>query len=296
MRIDEKKPTDAPAAAGVQSLQGNNTAAAANTAAAQNTAAATPAAAAARPTTAATPTTAAKPTTAATATAPSPTAIAPSADDMPANLLCPISMCVLEAPVMVPCCGRSYSRESLLRALRQRPACPLCCASLADFDAHNAPPNRSLEDAVERALAAASDTTAAGAAAPPPTLTDLTAPADWAVSVTHLADDSGATHAARLSIQCGNQRLCRAEPQLLILVLDISGSMHSTPSSASDSPLSQAMFARNALVDMARMAGPASNVQLATVAYNQSFVLEPTESQMRRGGGTSFLAAFKGEE
>jgi len=214
----------------------------------------------------------------------------------------------MSSPVMVPCCGRSFSRDSLVTALVNRAVCPLCNASLRDFDAGAAPPNRSLLDAIERAntqehgtaSGATGGSTASGmTGGDVPTVHQLfTAAHDqstngWAVDIDQLVDDSGALHGAHLHVTCRNPALYRNEEQLLLLVLDISSSMHWNSGGAV--PLDQAIFAQNALRDMASTAGASTNVRLATVAYNQHYILDPSEEQMRRGGGTSFFAAFQGE-
>lgn len=223
------------------------------------------------------------------------------------DFLCPISLSIMSSPVLVPCCGRSFSRDSLVTALSNRAVCPLCNSSLRDFDASAAPPNRSLQDAIEHANAQELDTPAFGAtggniapdmvAGDVPTVHQLfTAPHEstsgWAVDIEQLVDDSGASHGAHLRVKCLNPALYRNEEQLLLLVLDISTSMHWNMGGAV--PLDQAIFAQNALRDMASTASASTNVRLATVAYNQHYILDPSEDQMRRGGGTSFFAAFQG--
>lgn len=63
---------------------------------------------------------------------------------------CPITLDRLRDPVVVPCCGRAFSRHALRTALRVLPRgdakCPLCRASLVAFDVERAPRVRDLED------------------------------------------------------------------------------------------------------------------------------------------------------
>jgi hypothetical protein len=63
-------------------------------------------------------------------------------NDIAEELICPITLDLLEDPITVPCCGRSYSRQSLIHCfdLNMR-LCPTCRKNLADFNPRTAPKN-----------------------------------------------------------------------------------------------------------------------------------------------------------
>lgn len=68
------------------------------------------------------------------------------------DLQCPITHELFEDPISVPCCGNSFSRDSLIRALNTQHSkrCPSCRAELNDYDPTIAPKNIRLNYLVER--------------------------------------------------------------------------------------------------------------------------------------------------
>ncbi|KAG7375826.1 hypothetical protein PHYPSEUDO_015148 [Phytophthora pseudosyringae] len=60
------------------------------------------------------------------------------------GLLCPITLELLEFPVVTGCCGKTFSSEGLRQALRQNPLCPFCRERLSSTH-----PNRDVAKLVE---------------------------------------------------------------------------------------------------------------------------------------------------
>lgn len=78
---------------------------------------------------------------------------------------CPITLEHLADPVVVPCCGKAFSRHALGEALSRQRHCPLCRASLATFRVERATRVRDLEGvAITRVL---------GPTPPPPAMAAL---------------------------------------------------------------------------------------------------------------------------
>ena len=59
------------------------------------------------------------------------------------DLICPISLELLDNPITVPCCKKAFSKVSLQEYLRPNLRayykCPLCREDLSFFDVNNAP-------------------------------------------------------------------------------------------------------------------------------------------------------------
>ena len=53
---------------------------------------------------------------------------------IPDDLMCPISMELLNNPITLPCCGRAVSRDSLSKSFEHSTKCPLCNAALDNVD------------------------------------------------------------------------------------------------------------------------------------------------------------------
>src|SRR4051794_25658992 len=57
------------------------------------------------------------------------------------HLKCPITLDLLNDPIIVPCCTKAFSRLSLTQHLENKKICPMCNGDLQDFDPINAPKN-----------------------------------------------------------------------------------------------------------------------------------------------------------
>jgi hypothetical protein len=50
------------------------------------------------------------------------------------DLICPISLELFQDPITVPCCGNSFSRQSLIKYFSDgNKKCPNCRGKLADY-------------------------------------------------------------------------------------------------------------------------------------------------------------------
>lgn len=66
------------------------------------------------------------------------------------DLNCPITHDLMVDPITVPCCGRSFSRQSLVDAFQyQGTQCPACRESINDFNPETAPKNVALAYMIE---------------------------------------------------------------------------------------------------------------------------------------------------
>lgn len=70
------------------------------------------------------------------------------------DLMCPITLTLLEDPIVAPCCGRGFSRESLKACFNNVPeedrSCPSCKKSLEFFNVDGAPKSVNLNYLIEK--------------------------------------------------------------------------------------------------------------------------------------------------
>ena len=72
---------------------------------------------------------------------------------MEEELVCPISKDWLDDPITVPCCCRSFSRQSLIHSFDHNgETCPWCRQTLSHYDPHITPKNTVLANLVELAI------------------------------------------------------------------------------------------------------------------------------------------------
>src|SRR5271154_3776619 len=69
--------------------------------------------------------------------------------EVPFHLKCQISQSLLIDPIMVPCCGRVFSRSSLEVVLEERKFCPVCFRDISGFDIKHAPKVIAIQDAID---------------------------------------------------------------------------------------------------------------------------------------------------
>lgn len=69
--------------------------------------------------------------------------------NIPKDLQCPITHDLLEDPITSPCCGRAFSRISLIEWLETSLNCPICRKDMQDFNAENAPKLINLDYMIE---------------------------------------------------------------------------------------------------------------------------------------------------
>ena len=202
------------------------------------------------------------------------------------SLTCPLTGAILEDPVVVPCCGRAFTRSALADALPSSAHCPLCHADLTvyGFDANTAGGNAVLAEMVNilhqptavlpphRWNASITPITATPPIAPSSTASSAPAPSSTAPSAPVKAE-------FRLTLE--NSRFA-PRPTLFVAVLDSSGSMSGGPERQ----------VRTALRHILGLAATAPHLQLVVVSYNSTATEIHTAEDYVIGGGTNFRCAF----
>jgi ankyrin repeat protein/uncharacterized protein YegL len=191
------------------------------------------------------------------------------------DLLCPITLELLEDPITVPCCGKACSRAPLVHHLsvNQR-TCPMCRGDLSVFDAETVATNVVLKSLIEDLHIV--------------TLTDdkISQPHKYEASLTHIAE-----HYYKFQLRLDHSQFA-VKPSLFIAVVDTSGSM-------AGSPINQV---KEALIHIMSMAHSNPNIEVIIVTYDNFAQLLPcggtpneiknTINTLSAGGGTNFNAAF----
>lgn len=69
---------------------------------------------------------------------------------MEKDLICPITLELLDDPISVPCCGISFSRSALIQVFNYTKNCPWCRKILNRFDPTNAPKNIMISNMIKQ--------------------------------------------------------------------------------------------------------------------------------------------------
>jgi ankyrin repeat protein len=199
------------------------------------------------------------------------------------DLICPITNELLDDPVCCPACQKAFSRIPLATWFQSSPSqkCPTCNAELPDFNAMTAPKNVIIAGLVE-------------------TFKNKDSPKQgepkkhlWSASLSPLIDPSGHTlplAEMKISIE---ESLFPTKPTLVLIILDVSGSMSGTGERQ----------CREALNHIVSTTFSNSFVKLVLVTY-QSFAkiieltgtlenMKASIAGIRAGGGNNEEAAFK---
>jgi len=198
-------------------------------------------------------------------------------NEVPKELYCPITLDLFEEPIVLPCCGQTVSRSSLLEVVKVRPSCPMCNRDIADFDIRAAPLNvavASLVDSYRQERKINLESVCE----------------NWQAELCPVVDPVGKqTGVYRLTVRIDNSKLA-ITPTLLIVVCDRSGSM-------SGNPWDQVY---NSLLHISAVAKQNKNIDVAIVLYESQAELvalrEITPENRRNlftGGGTNFAGAFE---
>jgi len=185
------------------------------------------------------------------------------------DLTDPITLELVEDPIIVPCCTKAFSRLSLVQAFESaEKQCPSCRQLLPDFDPMTAPTNLVMASMVA-------------------TLKLPTNAAKWSASLTPVIGNL-----AELKISLENSQF-KIRPSLFIPVCDTSGSMSGNPRQQVEA----------ALIHIMAIARLNPMIQTSIIRYSSmASVIDTTGSQddiirrinnMYDGGGTNFLAAFE---
>eukprot|EP01064_Diplonema_japonicum_P025283 TRINITY_DN3645_c0_g5_i2.p1 TRINITY_DN3645_c0_g5~~TRINITY_DN3645_c0_g5_i2.p1 ORF type:complete len:1404 (+),score=371.02 TRINITY_DN3645_c0_g5_i2:56-4267(+) len=196
------------------------------------------------------------------------------------DLMCPITLEVLDDPVSVPCCGKAFSRRGLMEHLTVRRGegrCPACNADIDDFDVENAARNVVLASLVDQVVSGQH-----GAARTHPPSTSTPPKDHFEATVMKLRSAPiGLLHTTL------SNTTFEPSPSLFIAVVDKSGSMAGRPWSQ----------VQAALYHIIAVSSTSKVVTTEIIAYDSTATtltghLESTVRNLRAGGGTYFQNAF----
>lgn len=207
--------------------------------------------------------------------------------DLLTDLQCPISLSLLEDPITVPCCGKAFSRLSLVQCMASKPDCPMCNTNLEylNFDPLTATKNVVLSGLIETLKNSSINTDSVEEEI-------IIDGQEWACSLAPIyGKDKKLLSVAELNLS-----LTKAEfvtrPSLFITVVDKSGSMGGNPWNQ----------VQAALLHIMSLSRNNSSVKTIIITYDSSARIvntSGTEADVNRiiktmsaGGGTNFSAAF----
>jgi len=201
---------------------------------------------------------------------------------IPTNeLMCPISMDWLQDPVILPCCGRAISRQSILSNLPHSNSCPFCKSHLTEAAINQLPKCINLAYLVEEAQKELIDPS-------------LFQPANqnnkWKATINKLTYNRSTV--GQLTIT--NTDNSFNFKTLLLVVVDKSGSMAGTP-------MMHCHYSLNRVLDLSyKHKQLQTNIityddNAKTYPINTTQMIEIHKNEISRiagGGGTSFTSAF----
>jgi len=212
------------------------------------------------------------------------------------ELLCPISLELLDDPVSTPCCGHALSRSFLRAHLAREGFCPLCRTDIhgehSGFDVDVVPRNRTVASLVDAHRVRQAQ------AIEMPKRTEVVAPI-WSCSLKPCVTQSGR------NIPVGQLKInvewpsYRGDVCLFLPVIDKSGSMGGEPfdqvKTALMHMLHQTLHHRNVFTSIIPYDSSASLVKVPRDGGAETERWRGVQRQireMRAGGGTSFANAF----
>ena len=197
------------------------------------------------------------------------------------DLTCPITLDVLHDPISVPCCGKAYSRQSLIQCFSVKQICPTCNAELFDFDPATAAKNvvlASLIDSIQNESRVNVEEDCQNT---------------WDASIIPIIDDKGNTlPISEFNLSLENSQFV-TKPSLFIAVVDRSGSM-------SGGPWRQVESALLHIMGLTRSNGLVKTIIVAYDSFGEIIDTNGTVDEVKNkiqtmftGGGTNFRAAFE---
>ncbi len=190
------------------------------------------------------------------------------------HLTCPITWELFDDPITLPCCGQNCSRAAITESLIHNISCPMCRASLSNFNPATAPRNVSIAALTDNARGELSEF-------------QLPRGHQWSANMILLEG----TNVAELNIDIEKSRFHIIDrPTLFVAVIDRSGSM-------SGRPFQQL---QSALIHIKSLCSNNETVQLSLIAYDSyaAEVILPDNNypevirKLVAGGGTNFVGAF----
>lgn len=205
--------------------------------------------------------------------------------DIEQDLNCPISLSLFDDPINVPCCGKVFSRISLIQQFESgiNKNCPLCGQNLGYFDVENTKKNVVIASLVESFKKNQNNVIESSIQKNLP---------KWNCTITSLHGNNGTyLPIGELEITLENANFI-PRPTLFIAVVDKSGSM-------SGNPWKQVQIA---LIHIMSLTNLSSNVKTVIIPYDSiAYVLHTLGTQqdinrsiktLEASGGTVFGAAF----
>ena len=199
-----------------------------------------------------------------------------SFDSISEELLCPITLELLEDPITLPCCSRSFSRNAIKYALNISSYCPLCRQYL-NIDIDNMPKNTVLSNIIENLNNNNNSNN------------NNNNNNNNNIKLYKLNGDYNNNF---INLQIKLDSASQIKPYLFVCVIDVSGSM-------SGSPWKQVEKALNTI---AAKVENNTNVEFVVISYsshattyylNGSYIqMKEQISKMFVSGGTSFSEAF----
>eukprot|EP01060_Flectonema_neradi_P009626 TRINITY_DN16854_c0_g1_i1.p1 TRINITY_DN16854_c0_g1~~TRINITY_DN16854_c0_g1_i1.p1 ORF type:complete len:1402 (+),score=282.26 TRINITY_DN16854_c0_g1_i1:59-4264(+) len=187
-------------------------------------------------------------------------------DRLRQDLTCPLCLELFRDPVTVPCCGKAFEREELVKSLAFREKCPLCNGDLSEFDAEAAAKNVLLAGLVDTLQEQRDEPV------------DDTSDHLWTCTATPVVSNKGMAEVV-VNIQ---RSKFQTRPALFIAVLDRSGSMSGQASRQVSA----------ALTHIECLAKANSNVKLVMLSYGSDCTEIHTAADYKINGGTNFRSAF----
>eukprot|EP00005_Dracoamoeba_jomungandri_P009992 CAMPEP_0174262924 /NCGR_PEP_ID=MMETSP0439-20130205/16189_1 /TAXON_ID=0 /ORGANISM="Stereomyxa ramosa, Strain Chinc5" /LENGTH=1530 /DNA_ID=CAMNT_0015347969 /DNA_START=34 /DNA_END=4626 /DNA_ORIENTATION=- len=213
------------------------------------------------------------------------------------RLTCPISLELLEDPISTPCCGQTFSRDSLRVHLARVAVCPMCREDIPYFDPKTAPRNVTIAGLVDQMKGNQGPQDLV----PEKEMEEETASGpSWKCSLAPVIGLSGEIlPVGRLKVQV-NWSDFNGETCVFIPVIDKSGSMSGKPFEQVKTALLHMLYAtlsnRNVFTTIIPYSSNAEKILVPRdgSAETERFKLVENQIQnMRAGGGTNFSNAFK---
>lgn len=202
------------------------------------------------------------------------------------DLMCPISLDLLEDPINLPCCGRTISRSPMIQSKNGSNYCPLCRGDLSAFDPISAPVAVNIAYILENIK---NKNNPSSNNIPKSNICDSNV-----VNVTIL-DSSNAgliprSRIARVKISGSSNN----QEHLILMVIDVSGSMSGTPiKNAQYSLLNvlEATYQKSNLITHIISYDNTAKDKKIDKSFPKSFY-EKYIADIFTAGGTSFKSAF----
>lgn len=199
------------------------------------------------------------------------------------ELTCPILCELMNDPICLPCCGRVISRQALL--LDSSSDCPLCKASLSNFDATNAPKVVNIAYMVD--IVKNSSNTLFEE--------EKTEENVWTAKIVKLSNKNLAYQTVIGRLEIKNKNYKTNLKTLLVPVIDVSGSMSGSPMKQVEYSLNRVLdmtFSKNHLItDIIFYSDNAKSVFIDK-SFTKTYHQEKSIKDNLNGGGTSFVSAF----